>query len=144
MVAMQRQQLRRLWRPLCSTDAVIAGRKCLDCRCISIICLAVLKTEYDDELLSAAQRFFLFRYEIVLPTGSVCIDFRAEEAINMTYHCTTPIRIQEPKSKPPKWVFFCLHCFLVQNRSSKLKPPFHSGKFLKQENDYENKTPGKS
>lgn len=45
----------------CSTDAAIAGRKCLDCHCSSIICLAVLKTEYDDEPLSAAQRFFFFR-----------------------------------------------------------------------------------
>ena len=47
--------------PVCSTDAAIAGRKCLDCHCSSIICLAVLKTEYDDEPLSAAQRFFFFR-----------------------------------------------------------------------------------
>ena len=46
--------------PICSTDAVILGRKCLDCRCIGNICLAVLKTEYDDEPLSAAQRFFFF------------------------------------------------------------------------------------
>ena len=46
--------------PVCSTDAAIAGRKCLDCHCSSIICLAVLKTEYDDEPLSAAQRFFFF------------------------------------------------------------------------------------
>ena len=47
--------------PVCSTDAAIAGGKCLDCRCISVICLAILKTEYDDEPLSAAQRFFFFR-----------------------------------------------------------------------------------
>ena len=47
--------------PICSTDAAIAGRKCLDCRCISVICLAILKTECDDEPLSAAQRFFFFR-----------------------------------------------------------------------------------
>lgn len=46
--------------PICSTDAVIFGMKCLDCRCIGNICLAVLKTEYDDEPLSAAQRFFFF------------------------------------------------------------------------------------
>ena len=46
--------------PICSTDAVILGRKCLNCRCIGNICLAVLKTEYDDEPLSAAQRFFFF------------------------------------------------------------------------------------
>lgn len=50
--------------PVCSTDAAIAGRKCLDCHCSSIICLAVLKTEYDDEPLSAAQRFFFFRFKI--------------------------------------------------------------------------------
>lgn len=48
--------------PICSTDAAIAGRKCLDCRCSSIICLAILKTEYNDELLSAAQRFSFFRW----------------------------------------------------------------------------------
>lgn len=47
--------------PICSTDAAITGGKCLDCRCISVICLAILKTEYDDEPLSAAQRFFFFR-----------------------------------------------------------------------------------
>lgn len=47
--------------PICNTDAAIAGGKCLDCRCISVICLAILKTEYDDEPLSAAQRFFFFR-----------------------------------------------------------------------------------
>lgn len=46
--------------PICSTDAAITGRKCLDCRCISVICLAILKTEYDDEPLSAAQRLFFF------------------------------------------------------------------------------------
>ena len=45
---------------ICSTDAAITGRKCLDCRCISVICLAILKTEYDDKPLSAAQRFFFF------------------------------------------------------------------------------------
>ena len=44
-----------------SIDAAITGGKCLDCRCISVICLAILKTEYDDEPLSAAQRFFFFR-----------------------------------------------------------------------------------
>lgn len=37
------------------------AQKCLDCRCISVICLAILKTEYDDEPLSVAQRFFFFR-----------------------------------------------------------------------------------
>ena len=37
-------------------------QKCLDCRCISVICLAILKTEYDDKPLSAAQRFFFFRW----------------------------------------------------------------------------------
>ena len=47
--------------PICSTDAAITGGKCLDCRCISVICLAILKTEYDDEPLSAGQRFFFFR-----------------------------------------------------------------------------------
>lgn len=47
--------------PICSIDAAITGGKCLDCRCISVICLAILKTEYDDEPLSAAQRFFFFR-----------------------------------------------------------------------------------
>lgn len=47
--------------PICSADAAIIGGKCLDCRCISVICLAILKTEYDDEPLSAAQRFFFFR-----------------------------------------------------------------------------------
>ena len=47
--------------PICSTDAAITGGKCLDCRCISVICLAILKTEYDDEPLLAAQRFFFFR-----------------------------------------------------------------------------------
>jgi glycosyltransferase involved in cell wall biosynthesis len=58
---MHRRQLRRLWRCCYSTDAAITGGKCLDCRCISVICLAILKTEYDDEPLSAAQRFFFFR-----------------------------------------------------------------------------------
>lgn len=37
--------------PVCSTDAAISGGKCLDCRCISVICLAILKIEYDDEPL---------------------------------------------------------------------------------------------
>ena len=46
--------------PICSTDAAIGG-KCLDYRCISVIYLAILKTEYDDEPLSAAQQFFFFR-----------------------------------------------------------------------------------
>ena len=47
--------------PICSVDAAITGRKRFDCRCISVICLAILKTEYDDEPLSAAQRFFFFQ-----------------------------------------------------------------------------------
>ena len=64
MAAMHRRQLRRLWR-YCYAHlqhrCCYTGRKCLDCRCISVICLAILKTEYDDEPLSAAQRFFFFR-----------------------------------------------------------------------------------
>ena len=43
------------------TDEDILGRECLDCHCIGNICLAFLKKEYDDEPLSAAQRFFFFR-----------------------------------------------------------------------------------
>ena len=51
-----------MWRCCYSTDAAITGGKCLDCRCISVICLAILKTEYDDEPLSAAHRYFVFTY----------------------------------------------------------------------------------
>ena len=47
--------------PFAAPMLLSLGRKCLDCHCSSIICLAVLKTEYDDEPLSAAQRFFFFR-----------------------------------------------------------------------------------
>ena len=51
-----------------STDAAITGGKRFDCRCISVICLAILKTKYDDEPLSGdVGRFSIFKSKSANP-----------------------------------------------------------------------------
>ena len=108
--------------PICSTDAAITGGKCLDCRCISVICLAILKTEYDDEPLSAAQRFFFFSDSIqkVIKSGYLNLFLPVLSLRN------EPTRISCELPHSPA------HRFCIFHRSSPspstLKPPNTTGK----------------
>ena len=76
--------------PICSTDVAITGRKCFDCRCISVICLAILKTEYDDE--GAVAHAFSY-------CSIICLIFRGNSALSSKTMCNSPIFINVTSSQ---------------------------------------------